>query len=196
MVEQEGNGVRENFAQQSACQMPQVARPHLLYRIALCELTKNGVYPVTKPTEKGALFRGRVSLLLGGVRGQKLYAHTYQLLAGLWRMVVAVCDDQARGSLDDLWEHRELVCIGRSHREAGDNPRPANPYVHPKAVEGLPEEGVLAEGSLSFKTRAAVGSGEGARGQGHRIADGEGRVVGNAGGEELSPEELLSLPEG
>jgi hypothetical protein len=64
VVEQESYGVREDFAQQSACQMPEVARPHLLYGIALCELRKNGVYAVTKPTEKGALFRGRVSFVL------------------------------------------------------------------------------------------------------------------------------------
>ena len=36
MVEQEGHGVREDLARQPACQMPEVARPHLLYAIALC----------------------------------------------------------------------------------------------------------------------------------------------------------------
>src|SRR5215216_2521653 len=159
MVEQEGHGMREDFAQQSACQMPQVLRPHLLYGIALCELAENGVYPVAKPTEEGALFRGRVSLL-GGIRGQKLHTNARQLLLGLWRMVVAVSDDQARSSLGKFWEHGKLVGIGRSYRDAGDRPRPANPYVHPKAVEGLLEEGVLAESSLPFEAPAAVGSGE------------------------------------
>src|SRR5215213_3953143 len=53
----------------------QVARPHLLYAIALCELAENGIYPVAKPTEQSALFRRRVSLL-GGIRGQKLNTHT------------------------------------------------------------------------------------------------------------------------
>ena len=94
MVEQEGHGVREDFAHQPACQMPQVARPHLLYAIALCELAENGIYPVAKPTEKSALFRRRVSLL-GGIRGQKLNAHTRQLLLGLGRVVVAISDEKA-----------------------------------------------------------------------------------------------------
>src|SRR3712207_6647683 len=67
-------------------------------------------------------------------------------------------------------------------------------YVHPKAVEGLLEEGVFAEGGLPFEARAAMGSGEQAYWQGHRVADGEGRVVRNAG-EELWPEELLDLPQ-
>jgi hypothetical protein len=111
-------------------------------------------------------------------------------------VVVAVSDDQPRSSLDDLRENGKLVGIGQGYREAGDHPRPANLYVHPKAVEGLLEEGVLAESGLPFEALAAMGSGEQASWQGQRVADGEGRVVRNAGGgEELSPEELLGLPQ-
>ena len=112
VVEQEGHGVREDLAQHSACQMPEVARPHLLYGVALRELRKNGVDPVAKPAEEGALFRGRVSLL-GAIRGQKLHTNARQFLPGLWRMVVAVSDDQAGSSLDNLREHAKLVGVGR-----------------------------------------------------------------------------------
>src|SRR5215210_2272714 len=126
MVEQEGHGVREDFAHQSACQMPHVARPHLLYRIALCELRKESVYAVAKPTEEGSLFRGRVSLL-GELGSQELHTHTRQLLRGLRRVVVAVCDDQPRAKLCDLWEHRELVSVGWSHRKTSYDSRPAKP---------------------------------------------------------------------
>jgi len=56
MVEQEGHSVREDFAQQSACQMPEVACPNLLYGIALCELRKDGVYTVAKAAQEGAFF--------------------------------------------------------------------------------------------------------------------------------------------
>jgi hypothetical protein len=101
---------------------------------------------------------------------------------------------RTRSSLGEFWEHGKLVGIGRGYRDAADHPRPANPYVHPKAVEGLLEESVLAESSFPFEALAAMGSGEQTRWQGHRVADGEGRVVSNAG-EELSPEELLGLPE-
>ncbi len=109
-------------------------------------------------------------------------------------MVVAVSDDQARSSLGEFWEHGKLVGIGWCYRDAGDHSRPANPYVHPKAVEGLLEEGVLAKSSLPFEALAAMGSGEQAYWQRHRVADGEGRLVRNAG-EEFSPEELLGLPQ-
>ena len=193
VIEQEGHGVREDFAQQSTSKVPEVACPHPLYRITFGELAENGVYPVAKPTEEGALFRGRISFL-GGIWGQKFHTHTHQLLPGLWRMVVAVSDDQARSSLGVSWEHGKLVGIGRGHRDAADHPRPANPHVHPKAVEGLLEEGVLAESGLPAEALAAMGSGEQASRQGHRVADGEDRVVRNAG-EELSPEELLGLPQ-
>ena len=193
VVEQEGYGVREDFAQQSACQMPCVARSHPLYGVTLRELAENGVYPVTKLTEEGALFGIGVSLL-GGIRGQKLHAHTRQLLPGLWRMVVAVCNDQPRSSLGEFREQVELVGVGRSHREASDHSRPANPHMYPKAVEGLLEEDVLAKGGLTAEAGATVGPGEEARRQGHRIADSESGVV-RGEAEKFLPEEFLNLPE-
>ena len=154
MVEQERHSVREHFAQQPAGEVPHVTRPHPLHAVALCELAENGVYPVTKPTEEGALLGLRVSFL-GGVGGQELHAHARQLLPPLRRVVVAISDDQAGGKLGDLREHGELVDVGRGHRDTGDHPRPADPRVHPETVEGLPEQRVLAEGRLPTKARAA-----------------------------------------
>ena len=159
MVEQESHGMREHLSKQSTSKVPQIACPYPLYGITLGELAENGVYPVAKPTEKGASFGMRVPLL-GGVWSQKLHTHTRQLLAGPRRVVVAVSDDQPRGSLDDLGQHREFVGVGRGHRQTGDEPRPRDPHMHPKAVEGLLEEGVLAEGGLPAESTAAVGAGE------------------------------------
>jgi hypothetical protein len=81
-----------------------------------------------------------------------------------------------------------------SHRQAGDDSRPAHPHMHPEAVEGLLEEGVLAEGGFSFEARAAVGAGKQASRQGQRVHQCEGRTVGSEG-EEFLPEALLYLPE-
>ncbi len=147
MVEQEGHGVREDFAQQSACQMPEVARPHLLYAVALCELAENGVYPVAKAAEEGAPLGVRVSLL-GGVWSQKLYAHPRQLLFGLGRVVVAVPDEKAGGALGELGHYGKLVGVGWSYGQASDDARPGYPDVYSKAVEGLPEKRILAEGGF------------------------------------------------
>ena len=85
MVEQEGHGVREDFAHQPACQMPEIARPHLLYAIALCELAENGIYPVAKPTEK-ALFFGAGSLCLEeyGARSSTPTRDNSSLVLGEW----------------------------------------------------------------------------------------------------------------
>ena len=180
VVEQEGHGVREDFPEQSTGKVPEIARPHSLYGITLGELTENGVDAVAKPTQEGTPFGCGVSFL-GGVRSQKLHTHTSQLLAGLWRMVVAISDEKARSSFGEFWDHGEFMGVGWSHRKTSYDPRPANPCVHPKAVEGLLEEGVLAESGLPFEALAAIGSGEGACWQGHRVADGKRRVVSNAG---------------
>jgi hypothetical protein len=185
--------MREDFPQQPACQMPQVTCPHPLYTVASGELGKDGVYPVTKPAEDGTPFGMRVSLL-GGVWCQKLYAHTRQIFFGLWRMVVSISDEQTGSSLDDLRHDGKLVGVSRGHREVGDQTRPGDLRVHPKAVEGLPEERVLAEGGFSFEALAAIGSGEQASRQGHRVADGEGRVV-RGEAKQILPEAFLHFPE-
>lgn len=157
-IEQEGYSVRENLPEQPARQVPHIARPHSLYAVASGELTENGVYAVAKPAQEGA-FGMRISVL-GGVWGQKLYTHTCQFFFGLWRMVVAISNEQPGSSLDNLRHDRKLVGVGGSHREAADHSRPRDPNVQPETVEGLPEEGVLAEGGLSLEPTTAVGAGQ------------------------------------
>ena len=193
MVEHKGYGVRENLPEQPTAEVPHVTRPNPLHGVTSHQLRKDGVYTVAKPTEEGAPFGGGV-LLLGGVGGQELYAHTRQLLLGLRRMVVAIPDDQPRSPIDDLGHHAKLVDVGGSHRKMGDDAGPANPHVHAETVEGLFEESILAESGFSLEARATVGSGEQASWQRHRVADGEGGVV-RSEDEELLPEALLDLPE-
>jgi len=65
--------------------------------------------------------------------------------------------------------------------------------MHPEAVEGLLEEGVFAESRLSLEALATVGSGEQARRQGHRVADGEGGGVVRDECHQILPEVLLDL---
>ena len=143
----------QDLPKQPASQVPQVLSPHPLYAVASGELRKNGVYPVAKSAEQGTSLGIRVELL-GGVRGQQLDTHCRQLLLGFRRVVVAVSDDQAGGGLDEIWEDAELVDVSRSHRQTGNDARPTDPRVHPKAVEGLPEQRVLAEGGLPAKAPA------------------------------------------
>ncbi len=66
--------------------------------------------------------------------------------------------------------------------------------MYSEAVEGLFEESVLAESSLPFEARAAVGSGEQTRRQGKRVRQGEGGIV-RGFSQEFLPEELLYLPQ-
>jgi hypothetical protein len=193
MVEQEGYGVRENLAHQPAGEVPHVACPHPLYGVTLGELREDGVYPVAKTAEQGTPSGSRISLL-GGIGGHKLNAHRRQFFYGFGRVVVAVSYNDPRGKLGDLWKHGEFMGVGRSYRKASDDSRPAHPHMHPEAVEGLPEKHIFAKGSLSPEAMAAVSAGEQARWQGHRIADGEGGVVGSER-EKLLPEALLYFPE-
>jgi hypothetical protein len=65
MVEQKGDGVAQDLTEQAACQVPQIARPHPLYRVTLGKLRKDGVYPVAKAAKQGTPF-GVVISSLGG----------------------------------------------------------------------------------------------------------------------------------
>ena len=84
--------------------------------------------------------------------------------------------------------------VGRGHREAGDETGPADPNVHPEAVEGLPQERIFAESRFAAQAFAPVGAGEETSRQGHRVDEREGRVV-RSEREKLLPEAFLDLPE-
>jgi hypothetical protein len=194
VVEQESHGVRENFSKQPAGEVPEVAYPHPLYAVTPGELAENGVDAVAKTAQQRAAFGSGISFL-GSVGGHKLYAHRAQeLFFGLGRVVIAIPDHDAVGTFDDLGQHRELVGVSRGYREVSDETGPRHPHMHPKTVEGLLEEGVLAESGLPPESTAVVGAGEEARWQGHRVADSEGWVV-RSEGEKLLPEVLLDLEE-
>jgi hypothetical protein len=192
VVEQEGYSVRKDLPQQPAHQVPQITCPHPLNGVASHKLRKNGVDAVAKTAQQSTPSGSWISLL-GGVRGQKFDTPPNQLFFGFGRVVVAVSYDDPGGVFDKFGDDREFVGVGRSHRKTSDDTRPADPHVHPKAVEGLFEEGVFAESSLSFKTPAAVSTSEQAHRQGQRVTDGEGRIMRDEG-EKLLPEELLYLP--
>lgn len=185
--------MREDFTEQPTHQMPQISGPHPLYGVALGKLREDSIYPVTKAAQKRAPFGVGISLL-GGVRSQEIDTHPGQFLPCFGRMVVAVSENDSASSLDKLRHDGKLVSVGRSHRDAGDEPRPADSHVQPETIEGLPDEGVLAESGLPTEARAAVGTSEQASWQGHRVADGEGGIMGSKG-EKLLPEALLELPE-
>jgi hypothetical protein len=194
VVEQEGDGVTENLAQQPAGQVPKVLGPHPLYAVAPCELAEDGVDPVAKAAQEGAPFGGRIELL-APVRRDELDAYTTprQLFLRFRRPVIAVPDSDPTGGIEEFRYDRKLVGVRWGHREACDEPRPADPHVHPETVEGLLEQRVLAESGLLAEATAAVGTGEEARRQGHRVAKCEGGVV-RGERKELLPEALLDLP--
>ena len=193
VVEQKSNGVAQDLPKQPAGQMPEVLGPHPLYAIALGELRKDGVDPIAKAAQERAPFGGGIALLTP-VRRKELDAHsTRQLFLGLGRPVIAVPDDEPSGGLDEFGHDGELVGVGWGHREAGYETGPADPHVHPEAVEGLPEQRILAESRFAAEAFAPVGAGEEASRQGHRVDKREGRLV-RSEREELLPEALLDLP--
>src|SRR5919107_6222654 len=180
MVEQKSDGVAQDLSKQPAGQMPEVLGPHPLYAIAPGELAEDGVDSVAKPAQAGAPFGGRIELL-APVRREELNPRApRQLFFRFGRPVIAVPDGDPAGKLHELRYDRKLVGVSRGQREAGDDARPADPHVHPEAVEGLPDERVRAESGLPAEAPAAVGTGEEApRRQGHRVAEREDGVVGS-----------------
>ena len=139
MVEHKSNRVAQDLPKQPGGQVPEVLGPYPLYGETLGELGENGIYPVAESAQQGAPLRGRISLL-GGEGGQKFDAHrAEEFFFGPGRVVVAVPDHHPAHAFDDLGHHRELVGVGRGHRDASNETRPADPNVYPKAVEGLLE---------------------------------------------------------
>ena len=194
VVEQEGNGVAEDLAQQPAGQVPKIFGPHSLEGVSCGELRKDGVNPVAQAAQEGAPLGGGIALF-GAVGREELYAHApLELFSGLRRPVIAISHGETAGALKEFGKHGKLVGVGWGHRQAGDKPRPAHPHMHPKAVEGLLEEGVFTESGFSLEAAAAIGAREQARRQRHGVHQREGRIVGSKR-EELLPEVFFDLPE-
>jgi len=152
VVEQKGNGVAEDLPQKPAGQVPKIFGPHSLEGVSSGELRRDGVNRVAQAAQQRAPSRGRIALF-DAVGCQQRDAHApLQLFPHLKRPVIAIPDDgQAASGLKQFWEHGKLVGVGRSHRQAGDHPRPAHSHMLPEAVEGLLEQGVLAEGGFSLE---------------------------------------------
>jgi hypothetical protein len=174
--------------------VPEVACPHPLYGITLGELRKNGVYPVAKPPEEGAPFGSGIALLTLVGREELYTPIPRQLFLRFGRPVVALTDHEPSGGLKEFRHDGKLVGVGRSHRQAGSETRPAHTQMYPEAVEGLPEQSVLAESGFTQEAATAVGAGEEARWQWHRVYEREGRIV-RGEEEEILPKALLYLPE-
>jgi hypothetical protein len=60
VVEQEGDGVREDLPKQPASQVPEVLSPYPLDRVASRKLAEDGVDTVAKAAQIGALLWGGV----------------------------------------------------------------------------------------------------------------------------------------
>ena len=75
-----------------------------------------------------------------------------------------------------------------------DETGPRHPHMHPEAIEGLFEEGIVPKSGLPEESTAAVSTGKQARRQGQRVHQSERRIVGSEG-EKLLPEAFLELPE-
>ena len=63
VVEQEGNGVAEDLAQQPAGQVPKIFGPHSLDGVSCGELRKDGVDAVAQAAQEGAPLGGWIAFL-------------------------------------------------------------------------------------------------------------------------------------
>ncbi len=159
LIEQEGKGVAEHLAEEPMAQMPQVPGPHSFDEVAVPEWTEHRVNPIPEAAEKRAApGPGVMPGLLEG--SQQLQTLRPQLLLELGAPVVAVPHHRALVSLDPLRDHRGLMDIGRGEVKADNDPWPSDQDMDPKAVEGLAQQRVVAEGPLPTEALAAVGARE------------------------------------
>jgi hypothetical protein len=89
LIEQDGEGVAENLAQQSASEMPGVPSLDALGVVALSELAEDGVDAIAQMAQDQVPARVRVAGLVAR-RGNELDALGGQLSANPRRVVVAV----------------------------------------------------------------------------------------------------------
>ena len=136
--------------------MPQVSYPDTLDEVTVHELTEDRIDPVPNAAEVDTASEPGVlpGLLEGGLQLQTLRC---QRLSKCGTPVVAVPHDDTLSAVDQLGHDGRLMDGGGSQAEAHDDPGPGHQDVDTKAVEGLAQQHVVAEGRLAAETSAAVG---------------------------------------
>ena len=100
--------------EQPARQVPEVTRPQSLDRVALGELAKDSVYTVAQFAQEGT--STRVGIFgLAGVGSHKFEISLSQFPRSLGRMVVAIPNDDAAGTLNEIREHPQFMDLSLIH---------------------------------------------------------------------------------
>src|SRR5919199_3305614 len=192
-IEQQRQGVREHLAQQPTPEVPRVACPNALGAEALGELAEDGVDAIADMTEHQVPARVRISALVARW-SEELDPVLGKLGRDARRVVVAITYQQSERALGQNGNHRGFPHVGWGERDAADDTRPAQSHVHAKAIEGLTDDEVLAEGGLASKAAAAPSPSELANWQREAVDECERRIVRHLVEDNL-PQPLLDRPQ-
>lgn len=184
----------EHLAEQTRLQMPSFRGR--MGPVAINQLAEDGVDTIAEAAEYRAPTRSRVPLpgRKGRQQGQIL---PEQLLPKMRRPVVAIAYQYPLSARCKLRDNAQFMDVSRGLGETGNHPRLAQVHVDPEAVESLPIQDILSEGSFSSEPLAAVSSGElilRRRGDREAIHQSKGGIVSH-GTQEVLPHLLLDLQE-
>jgi hypothetical protein len=192
-IEQDDERMHQHQPQQAVPQMPGIAGPDPFQDTPLDQLAKDGVDTIADTAQESTPCGS--SITRGPAIGCQQRQPGVAKLRGQRRTpVVAVAHHEATRLLNQRRQQRQIVDIRRRYREAGNHPGPGQTSMQPKAIERLPGNDILAVGGLLGEASATLSTRKLTDGYGETIDDGQLRIMGQQGEQQL-PQVLFDRPQ-
>jgi hypothetical protein len=149
LIEEKAERMHQNVAQQAVAQMPQITRPDSFHLTAIGQLTKDRIDEVANAPQHRTLVRGRLRCMRLPEWG--LQQNTFRAQVGLQigKPIVAIPHDQARGAFQQERHNFSIGFIGRCQEDTGEQTRPTQLRMHPKAIKRLSLRMIFAIAGLA-----------------------------------------------
>ncbi len=193
-IEQHTNGMHKHHAQQAIAQVPQITSPDALRPTAVRQLSEDGIDAIAHPSQHRT---PAVSGLRAGFakRSQQHHPNLAQGRLQRGQPVVAISQEQPARACRQIPDDFTLMHVGRGQVHLGNDSRPTQPQMQPKAVEGLPTGMIFAKAGTVVKPMAAIGARKLADRDRHTIHDRHRRIIEQEAVTDKAPQPLFHGPQ-
>lgn len=165
LIEEKADRMHQQTAQQTIAQMPQITRPDPFHATAVRQLDKDGVDEIAHSAQHRTLVGcrlGRVGFAKGRLQENALGA---QVRLQIGQPTVAIAQHHAGRALQQERHDFAIGFVGRSQEHAGDQARPTQVRMQPKAIKRLAVRMIFAEAGEAREAHAPGRTGKAADGQ-------------------------------
>ena len=187
--------MHQDGSQEPIAQMPEIECPHSFECASVCQLPKDGIDEIAKPSQGWLLIGcrfGRMGFAEGSLQHDALHA---QVRLHVGQPIVAVSQHNAVGAFQHNRCDFPIVLIGRSQEDMGDDPRPAQAQMQAKAIQDLSVSMIFAVAGYAAKAATPRRTSKATHWNWHTINDTQQRGVPHHLISQVAPQAFLDRPQ-